>query len=455
MLVGVRIAVNRFEKVLLTVFFGELFIGGGGRLIEFGPISIRQMLFLLVLATFAFRIIKDKKILDRNVNTFFSLNTASIAVYMLVAWFGVSTLIGIIHHHAISIIAMDFFRVSFFLLYFPLAYYISEERYKKGTILNVLKYSSFIVAIFTILVSLIGKTIFNNNFDVFYDFINSIMKDDLFFRPSHSVFYKSHFFVLLGLLISFNSVLNKQGSKMDVVNIIVCLISIIWSETRGFLLAIMFGILFIVAMDVKTFTDNVKGLQKKASQLFRSKFMLKKIAISLLIVIAVPFMYKYMTIERFGTDTVTQQKPADHQKKKEETQVNDVSVNARMEFIHASKGLVFKNASTFMFGNGYGTSIAGRTTGIEMSFLEILIEQGVIGLALWLYVCFVIFYNYHHIYKARGSVETTDISLLACIAALMMLTNINPFINNPLGIGFILITLVLSKNKLASSKRAA
>ncbi|GAA3318347.1 hypothetical protein GCM10020331_020760 [Ectobacillus funiculus] len=43
--------------------------------------------------------------------------------------------------------------------------------------------------------------------------------------------------------------------------------------------------------------------------LLNSKFILKKIVVSLLIVIAVPFMYKYMTIERFGTETVSQQKP--------------------------------------------------------------------------------------------------------------------------------------------------
>lgn len=445
---------NRFEKWLLTVFFVELFIGGGGRLIDFGVLSIRQILFLLILCTFVFRIVKNKQFLDRNVNTFLSFNITSVAIYMLIAWFGVSALIGLIHGHAVSIVAMDFLRVCFFLLYFPFAYYISEERYRKSKIISILKYSSLIVAVFTILVSLVGKTVFSHNFGVFYDFMNSVMNDDLFFRPSHSVFYKGHFFVLMGLLVSLNAVLSKQGSKIDVVNIIVCLISIIWSETRGFLLAIMFGILFIVMMDVKTFTDRVKGLWKKVTHLLNSKFILKKIAVSLLIVMAVPFMYKYMTIERFGTDTVSQQKPDTPAKEPQEPQIDDVSVNTRLEFILASQDLVFKSVPAFVVGSGYGTEIAGRDTGIEMSFLDILVEQGVIGLALWLYVCFIIFYNYHLVYKAEGSVETTDISLLACIAALMLLTNINPFINNPLGIGFILIILVLSKNKRDALKRA-
>ena len=44
---------NKFEKILLTAFFIELFIGGGGRLIDFGFLSfIRQALFILLILTF-------------------------------------------------------------------------------------------------------------------------------------------------------------------------------------------------------------------------------------------------------------------------------------------------------------------------------------------------------------------------------------------------------------------
>jgi hypothetical protein len=441
--------VNKFEKLLLTVFFIELFVGGGGRLIDFGVLSIRQVLFLLVLITFIFRILKHKKFFDKKVNTFLNFDITTIAVYMLVVWFGFSSLVGIMNGHALSLIVTDFLRVSFFLLYFPLAYYISEERYKKSKIIAILKYSSLSVAVFTILVCLLGKTVFNNNFVVFYNFMNSIMNDDLFFRPSHSVFYKGHFFVLMGLFISLNALLSKKYSKIDVINVILCFISVIWSETRGFLLALMFGIAFIVFVDVKMVTDRVKGLKNKVAQLTNSKIIVKKMSISLLIILAVPFMYKYMTIERFGENVAIQEPAKPNQNKGE---IHDVSVNARLDFILASKDLVFKSVPAFAVGSGYGTEIAGRVTGIEMSFLDILVEQGVIGLALWLYLCFVIYYNYYVVYKAKGSLETLDVSLLACTAALALLTNINPFINNPLGIGFVLIILVISKNKKESLK---
>lgn len=445
---------NRFEQFLLTLFFVELFVGGGGRLIDFGILSIRQVLFLLILATFVFRLVRNKQLLDRNANTFLSINPTSVAVYLLVAWFGVSVLVGIVNGNAISVIAKDFLRVTFFLLYFPLVYYIAEERYQKGKIIGLLKVSSLVVATFTILISLVGKFVFVHNFVSFYDFINSVMNDDLFFRPSRSVFYKGHFFVLMGLFLSLNAVLSKQGTKIDIINIAVCLISLVWSETRGFLLAIMFGLLFIVMVDMKVFTDGAHGIQQKVAKLRSSKFMMRKILVSLLIVAIVPFLYKYMTMERFGSESAPQQ-PIHSPNENVEQKVNDVSVNSRLEFILASKDLVFTKISTFVVGSGYGTEIAGRDTGIEMSFLDILVEQGVIGLILWLYVSLMVFYNFYHIYRKQGSLEMTDISMLACIAALLLLTNINPFINNPLGIGFLLTVLVLSKNKKDALQKTA
>ena len=134
---------------------------------------------------------------------------------MLLTWFLGSAFIGFINGHPVSVIIMDLFRVIFFVAYFPLAYYISESRFSKKRVILLLKYSALIVAIFTITIDLLGKTVFSANFAPFYNFMNTIMNDDLFFRPSNSVFYKSHFFVLIGLILSLNMVLNQKYTKLD------------------------------------------------------------------------------------------------------------------------------------------------------------------------------------------------------------------------------------------------
>jgi hypothetical protein len=439
---------NRFEKILLTILFVELFVGGGGRLIDFGVLSIRQVLFLLLLLTFVYRIIKEKAILNKNVNTLIRLNPVTIGIYALIAWFVVSAAIGFINNHPVSIIVMDFFRVSYVALYFPLAYYISNERFSLTRIITLLKYSALAVAIFTITVDLLGKTVFAADFYPFYVFMNTIMNDDLFFRPSNSVFYKSHFFVLVALILSLNGLLNKNYRKLDIALVILSSISILWSETRGFLLAFMLSVLMIIILDVKVIVDPIKGIASKVKKLLQSQQFIKKFAMCMIVLVAVPFMYKYMTLERFEVATV--EHSPNGAEVEEPAEVNDVSVNARMEFIVASKEILIQPVN-LIFGTGYGSGVAGRTDGLEMSFLDILVEQGLIGLALWCFLFLIIYLNYYSAYKKGQRLTTLEISLLAAFMGVLLLTNINPFINNPIGISFFLILLVVSQTKKEQS----
>ncbi|MBB6454508.1 hypothetical protein HNQ94_002997 [Salirhabdus euzebyi] len=452
---------NRFEKILLTVLFIELFVGGGGRLIDFGFLSIRQVLFLLLIATFLIRIIKERAILNKEINTFFRFTAVTIGVYLLMGWFIVSAIIGFINGHSTSIIIMDFLRVSYFAAYFPLAYYITKDRFSVERVICLLKYSALTVAVFTILIALLGKTFFAPNFDAFYRFMNTIMNDDLFFRPSNSVFYKSHLFVVLGLVISLNSVLGKKYTKVDLLNIVLCSISIIWSETRGFLLAFMISVIMIIILDTKVIIDPVKGITRKIKALLNSKVFIKKSIILLLVFISVPFLYKSMTLERFGVAEETLEedeivesdvdnpdsKENEDDKSSFEPDVNDISINARMSFILASKDILISNPSNLIIGTGYGAEIDGRVNGIEMSFLDILVEQGLVGLSIWFFLFLLVFLNILYVYKRGEKLGSLDISLLSAFMGLLLLTNINPFINNPIGIIFFLLLLVYSQNR--------
>ncbi|MCL6572527.1 MAG: hypothetical protein K6T88_12730, partial [Bacillus sp. (in: Bacteria)] len=56
-------------------------------------------------------------------------------------------------------------------------------------------------------------------------------------------------------------------------------------------------------------------------------------------------------------------------------------------------------------------------------------------------------YNYYVAYKKGHKLTTFDVSLMAVFVGILLLTNINPFINNPIGISFFLVLLVVSQNK--------
>ncbi|KAA9015476.1 hypothetical protein [Niallia endozanthoxylica] len=427
---------NNFEKILLTVFFVELFVGGGGRLIDFGFLSIRQVLFIGLMLTFLYRIISQKAYRNLEVNTFFRLNPVSVGIYLLIGWFAISSIIGYLNGNALSDIITDFLRVSFFAAFFPLAYYISEKRFSKQRIITILKYSAFAVALFTVLIALLGKTVFSGNFQPYKMFLLSLMGDDLLFRPSYSVFYKSHFYVFVGLVLSLNAVLTKKFSMVDILNLILCPISIFWSETRGFLFALMVSVLMIMIIDIIIMSTPVKGFSGKIKAIFQNKQLVKKSIILLIITVSVPFLYQYMTLERFEKSSV----------EAGSDEINDTSASVRVDYLLYSKDLLLDHPEYLVWGKGYGTEIAGRVTGIETSFLDILVEQGGIGLAFWLFLCLLVYSNYYFSFRRGGSLQTSDISLLGIFMGVLLLTNINPFINNPIGIIFFLIVLVLSRH---------
>jgi len=433
---------NKFEKLLLTVFFVELFVGGGGRLIDFGFLSIRQVLFIGLMLTFLYRIMSQKAIRNLEVNTFFRLNPVTIGIYLLLCWFGISAIIGYLNGNALSDIVTDFLRVSFIAAYFPLAYYISEGRFQKQRIITLLKYSAFAVAVFTILIALLGKTVFSDNFQPYKLFLLSIMGDDLLFRPSYSVFYKSHFYVFVGLVLSLNAVLTKKFSKVDILNLILCPISIFWSETRGFLFALMVSLLMIMIVDIIIMTTPIKGLSGKIKAVMQNSQLIKKLIILLAITVSVPILYQYMTLERFEKSSAAQGVTGE---------INDTSASVRVEYVLYSKDLLLDHPQYLVWGKGYGTEIAGRVTGIETSFLDILVEQGGIGLAIWFFLFLLVYTNYYRGFKRGMILQTADISFLGIFMGVLLLTNINPFINNPIGIVFFLIVLILSRNTLEQS----
>lgn len=436
---------NTFEKILLTLFFIELFVGGGGRLIDFGFLSIRQVLFIGLMLTFLYRIISQKEVRNLEVNTFFRMNPVTVGIYLLIIWFGVSSVIGYFNGNALSDIVTDFLRVSFFAAYFPLAYYISDKRFTKQRIITILKYSAFAVALFTVTIALLGKTVFSGNFQPYKLFLLSLMGDDLLFRPSYSVFYKSHFYVFVGLVISLNAVLTKKFSKVDILNLILCPISIFWSETRGFLFALMVSVLMIMIIDIIMMATPIKGLSGKIKAIFQNRQLVKKSIILLIITVAVPFLYQYMTLERFEKSSAAAGSTEE---------INDTSASVRVDYLLYSKDLLLDHPEYLVWGKGYGTEIAGRVTGIETSFLDILVEQGGIGLAIWLVLFLLVYTNYYGSFKRGMRLETADVALLGIFMGVLLLTNINPFINNPIGIIFFLVVLVVSQHVKENTARS-
>ncbi len=448
---------NRLEKWLLTILFFELFAGGGGRQIEFGPISIRQLLFILLLVSYGSRLISNRETRVELKELLINKNLVAILSISLLIWIGVSTLIGIINGHQLGEVIKDSLRVSYIILIFPFWTYIRTDRFPIEKVISVLKIATLAVSIGTIIIGLCGKYFFVNDFKYFYQFINELLPADLFFRPSRGVFYKSHFIVLFGLILSSNNFISNRVKKIDMAILILASVSIIYSETRGLYIGYLLALLAILLTNGFIYYF-AKAKGRKVSK--KNKKLIVPVIFYLCAFTIVPTLYNSSTQSRFN-DSIDQSNIFESNKKTTSKtgggskQVNDVSVNMRVYLFEESAKIIKKSSTNAIIGNGYGSVIGSRTDGIEMTFLDILVEQGIIGVLLWLgFSLLPAFYYLAYIFR-HSDLDSTSVALLACVLTMIVITNINPFLNSPIGLGFLLPVIISAKRLEIEKERVA
>ncbi|MFD1466122.1 O-antigen ligase family protein [Lapidilactobacillus mulanensis] len=441
---------TKFEKYLLYVFFFELFAGGGGRILAVGPISIRQLLFVGILAIFSIRFIVNretrKELISYFVKPFSGISLVSI---LMVLWIGISSIIGIINHHPVGAVLTDTLRVVFVITIVPLAYYIGKNRFTKEDLLKTLLIASLATSILTIVISLIGKTMNGHDFYYFYKFINQAFPGDLFFRPSRGVFYKSHFLVLFALIICFINLIEKKSSRLQNVTIILSVVSIVLSETRGLYIGFAVGLLTYILVKVIIYFFGQSG-----KTTITRRTMIRQIVLLIVAFAFTGYFFENSTISRFSDQDDFQTEDNGSRGEQEGTKVNDVSMNVRLDLLKDSVNLVEKSKLALLIGNGYGTKIGKRTTGIEMTFVDILVEQGVIGALIWLMFSLLPLYYYFRGFLLSRYIGILDIGLLGSSLAMIVVTNINPFLNSPIGLGFLIPVIVISFKSFRSYQSA-
>lgn len=113
---------------------------------------------------------------------------------------------------------------------------------------------------------------------------------------------------------------------------------------------------------------------------------------------------------------------------------------------------ILHNLSIFnlFFGNGFGNLINSRSS-VENSFLDIFFNQGLFGLVLYLYLFIRIYYIYNIISKYNKIFEPFFYGTIF----IFLESFTNPFINNPIGMSFVMVTFVIfEKNKIKFSSKS-
>ena len=383
-------------RLLYLLLTFEILLGGGGRLLEIGPVTARMLLFAIAIMI-AFAVIALRGTLPGG-----RLTLVLLSAFLLVQSAGV--VIGLSRGNPMSSVWADLQPLMYFLLAPFVALSLEDRRNVEATrSLVLIAGVTLALAYLGVLVLLVSGRI---DFSWLYEMLDAT--GEFMFRGESFFFYKG--FVYLGVCIVF---LIAMPGRFVVPLLVVTGIALVLTLTRGFILSTAVAVLmllYVLRMRVAALLLTLAG----ASAL------------------VVAFVSLYSGVEGFM----------------EQRSISNAVRLEDMSFIFGNVGPM-----TIMFGNGFGTPVLERLN-IENVYLWVLWKTGVIGLAFWLaplLACFIMFRRI-----PRLSTEfRLGCALLFSVVLIYVQSAMNPYLNNPIGLMMVMIALFGLRELSAGQRRKA
>lgn len=366
---------------ILIIMIMELVMGGGGRFFTVGTLTFRIFLYIFCIPISFFYIYKKGNV---DLYIIYILGAFTFTIIL-------SIIIGIINEASTLLIYEDVKPLMFFfnILFFSITIETHEDIMRT---IKIIKYSSVFMAVFylSFVILLFFKYV---DFIEFYEFVEPF--GEITFRGEEGFFlFKGFLYLCIGFFFFINGKTNSSN-----LSALVLLIAIVLTLTRGF---IIFTILVY---------------------LFYLTFFYRKKIVSIIIVffsIAITIYALPTYLEAIGD-------------KEESNLVRTTQINQVFERT---------NFSNFLFGNGFGKGVPISPQHMEISYLEIFCKQGIIGLLFWALLILYITILFVILYREKKNTEI----VLPCFLSVIFIvfqSATNPFINNPIGLTMILITIVI------------
>ncbi len=385
---SLNIIINKINKFLFVIILLELFLGGGGQLTKFGFLTLRMMLFFLALTINIPLFLITPKI-NKYVIELLVIFTLYLVFYFLIGFFKETSL---------SIIFRDIKPLIYFysIIFF---YNNIKELSDIKFIINILKISSIIMTILYILFYyLINFGLID--FPQFYHTLS--ISGEFFFRGEQAFFYKGFFYMCVGFIFFFNE-------KKVLSNFLSILIfaAIVLTFTRGFILSLILSYIML--------------------EIFSKRFSFKTLILLVFNILIIGALFIFYNFQNIGNKATS----------------DSVRLNT-IDEVYEQTGFI----NTFI-GNGFGKGVTSRDIHMEISYLEIFFKQGILGLFFYLYMFIFLIQFYNRAVKNGNSYYAKPLLLAAIFTYIQSFTN--PFINNPIGMSMVIISLI-SLDMLGNSK---
>ncbi|MBH2020100.1 MAG: hypothetical protein I8H91_11265 [Burkholderiales bacterium] len=371
-------------RALYTITVLELFLGGGGRLLAFGPITLRMVLFVLCFCASIGLLIFHKANDDGAVFLALGLATA----YMLIH--GLGLLNGAIKGADATDLISDVQPSLYWMLAPFFAVVLGSADMVRHTS-RLICMAGILLAVMY-LMAVIGLLSGWLDFNKFYGDLDAT--GEFFFRGENFFFYKG--FLYLAVSIVFLMLAKNRLSKFAFILVVIALTLTL---TRGFVISTAAAIIFMLF-----------GLRRWKSL---SIAIVSTIVAGLCVWVYLPDMSTGFSEQR------------------------EISNNVRLDDLNFM--LENASASTLLMGEGFGSYINERLN-IENSFLWIWWKLGVAGLIFWLSPLAMTLSYFCRIDKSNPDYHLAC-ALFYSVILVYIQTGSNPFLNNPIGLSFVLIAL--------------
>jgi len=408
----------------LYIILAELFIGGKGHLFSIQTdtslISIRIALFLIILGIWL-----GKKIQNKEKRIYFKDPFIKLFIILL-AFIGYGFIHGLINN-SFGAVFFDFNAWIFFLLFFVFYDTFTEKKYI-FSILQVLLAAVSWIGIKTVIVFYLFSQNITSVGDFFYTWIRDTGVGEItaITDSLHRIFFQSHIYSLIAMIIILVIVYSGIKIKLrDAVGLGLILyltsLTVVMSQSRSFFAA---GLAVFASLIIYSFVLHNKFLS-----------VVTKSIIVIVIVLSQIWLVNTERITNIG---------------------QDAAGSSRLNQLNPLIQAISHNA---LLGSGFGTEVTYvsndpriqkthpggwyTTYSFEWGYLDIALKIGLLGLGAYLTFIGYIFYQG---FKNRKNSSVIVHGFLFGLMALCVVNIFTPYLNHPLGIGYIMLVSTLIMN---------
>ena len=419
----------------IYVLFAELFFGSRGHLLEydlgFVSISLRLVVFAAVFLSWAVKsVILRYSEGSRDSSASTPQNDKSILVYsLLLVIIGFAILNGYLQGNWIGNVFNDA-NGYLYLLILPAVVSAIKTKEQIQNILQILAAAIVVIAMKTLGLFLWFSFGFPGVATAYHWIISQDFGEITGDVGSASrIFMQSQFWALMGLFIF------ALSERKNWLVIAASILSILMSLSRSFWLGAIAGGLFVVMLVLWHFRPNFKA------------FLALGIKLGLIAILEIGLLYGIVSIGGNGI--------ADSVSSRSGNPIKEAAGGARLLLLPELLSAI-KQAP--IAGSGFGKLVTyksflpdrvtqqnpdGEITNFafEWGYLDIALKVGIIGLLIYLFFVANIFREGWQLLVTRNLLPV--LGFLSALAALLVLNVTTPYLNHPLGIGFIILCAVV------------